>query len=84
MKGWSGGHPGAYCHAPGCWVRVNSVELSAEYKGCNCAGVVGGERQPVPVGMGEGWEVEGAGGGELHLPLLPGLLIAAAYMVISC
>lgn len=60
------------------------MELGAEYKGCNCAGVVGSERQRVPMGMGEGWEVEGAGGGELHLPLLPGLLIAAVYMVISC
>lgn len=84
MKVESGGHPGAYCRAPGCWVRENLVELSAEYKGCNCAGVVGGERQPVPMGMGEGWEVEGAGEGDLHLPLLPGLLIAVAYMVISC
>lgn len=58
--------------------------LMPSNKGCNCAGVVGGERQPVPMGMGEGWEVKGAAGGELHLPLLPGLLIAAVYMVISC
>lgn len=84
MKAGSGGHPGAYCRAPGCWVRANSVELGAEHKGCDCAGVVGGERQHVPMGMGEGWEVEGFGDEELHLPLLPGLLIAAAYMVISC
>lgn len=83
MKVRSGGHPGAYCRAPGCWVTEYSVELSSEYKGCNCAGVVGGERQPVPMGRGEARGLEGAGGGELHLPLLPGLLIAAAYIVIS-
>lgn len=36
--------------------------------------------------MGEGWEVEelGGGGGGLGLLLLPGCLIAVAYMVISC
>lgn len=52
MKVGSGGHPGAYCHAPGYWVTEYSVELSPEYKGCNCAGVVGGERQPVPMAGG--------------------------------
>lgn len=33
---------------------------------------------------GEGWGTEGPGGGELHFPLLPRLLIAAGYTVISC
>lgn len=54
------------------------MELSTEYKGCNCAGVVGGERQPVPIGMGEGWEAEGAGGWGRRASF------AAAPMALNC
>lgn len=63
MKAGSGGHSGARCYAPGSLVRAHLVELSAENKGCNCAGEVGGGRRAVPTAWGrdggEGAEEEG-------------------------
>lgn len=61
------------------------LELSTADKGCNCAGVVGGETQAVPMAWGrDGRWRSLVGGGGLGLLLLPGCLIAVAYMVISC
>lgn len=53
-----------------------------EYKGCDCAAAVGG-RDSLFLWPGGGMGAEGAGGGELHLPLLPRLLIAAAHTGLS-
>lgn len=75
MKVGSGGHPGAYCPALATGSR-SFGGAGLEHKDRDCAAAVGGERQPVPMGR--------AGGGELHSPLLPRLLIAVAYMELSC